>query len=69
MVVSCLVSSSTVKMEATCSSEDFQRTTWRYMSYDRTLQDHVALFFLYDDFLIGHHRVLKGNSISRIQPN
>jgi hypothetical protein len=38
--VSCLTYSSTLKMEAICSSEtlvDFQRTTWRYIP-DRTLQ-------------------------------
>jgi hypothetical protein len=34
---------STLRMEATCSSEmsvDFQRTTWRYVAEDRTLHNH-----------------------------
>jgi hypothetical protein len=41
--VSCLTHSSTLKMEATCSSYtevDFQRTTRRYTPEDRTLHDH-----------------------------
>jgi hypothetical protein len=46
MVVSCLAHSSTLKMEATsCSSEtsvDFKRTTWRYISEDMTLHDHLC---------------------------
>jgi hypothetical protein len=40
MLVSCLAYSSTLKMEATCSSEmsvDFQQTVWRYIPDDRTL--------------------------------
>jgi hypothetical protein len=40
MLVSCLAHSSTLKIEATCSSEtpvDFERTTWRYIPQDRTL--------------------------------
>jgi hypothetical protein len=35
--------SSTLRMEATCSSEtsvDSQRTTWRYIPEDRTLHNH-----------------------------
>jgi hypothetical protein len=42
MLVSFSAYSSTLKMEATCSSEtpaDFQLTTWHYISEDRTLQD------------------------------
>jgi hypothetical protein len=42
-LVSCLAYSSTLKMEATCSSEtsaDFQRTTRRYISEDRTVHNH-----------------------------
>jgi hypothetical protein len=41
MLVSILASSLTLKMEATCTSEtliEFQRTTWRYIPEDRTLQ-------------------------------
>jgi hypothetical protein len=41
-LVSCLAYSSTLKMEATYSSEtsvDFRRTTWRYIPEDRTLQN------------------------------
>jgi hypothetical protein len=37
MLISCLVYSSALKMEATCSSEastEFQRTTWRYIPED-----------------------------------
>jgi hypothetical protein len=40
-LVSCLAYPSIIKMEATCSAEtavDFQRTTRRYISEDRTLQ-------------------------------
>jgi hypothetical protein len=40
---SCLVYSSKLKMEATCSSEtsvDFQRTTWSYFPEDRSLHNH-----------------------------
>jgi hypothetical protein len=40
-LVSCLSYSSTLKIEATCSSEasvNFQRTTWRYFTEDRTLK-------------------------------
>jgi hypothetical protein len=39
MLVSCLVYSSTLKMEAICFSEtsvDFQRAIWRYIPEDRT---------------------------------
>jgi hypothetical protein len=42
-LVSCLSYSSTLKMEGTCSSEtsvDFQLSTWRYISEDRTLHIH-----------------------------
>jgi hypothetical protein len=42
-LVSCLVYSSTLKMEATCSSEtsvDLQWTTRRYIPEDRTLYNH-----------------------------
>jgi hypothetical protein len=47
-LVSCLAYSSTLKMEAICSSEtsvDFQRTTWRYIPEDRTLHMY-NLFWL-----------------------
>jgi hypothetical protein len=40
MLVSCLVHSTTLKMEAMCSSEmsfDFQRTTRRYFPEDKIL--------------------------------
>jgi hypothetical protein len=40
-LTSCSAYSSTLKMEAICSSEtlvDFQRTTWRYIPEDSTLQ-------------------------------
>jgi hypothetical protein len=40
MLVSCLAYSSTLKMEATCSSEmsaDIQWTTWRYIPEDTNL--------------------------------
>jgi hypothetical protein len=43
MLLSCLVCSSTVKLEATSSSEksmDFRRATWRYIPEDRTLHNH-----------------------------
>jgi hypothetical protein len=43
MPVSCLAYSSTLKMEATCSSGtsvDFQRTARRYIPEDRTLHGH-----------------------------
>jgi hypothetical protein len=43
-LVSFLVYSSTLKMEATCSSEmsvDFKRTTRRYISEDKTLEDFL----------------------------
>jgi hypothetical protein len=42
-LVSCLAYSSTMKMEATCSSEtsvDFQRTTRHYIPEDKTLLKH-----------------------------
>jgi hypothetical protein len=42
-LVSCSAYSSTLKMEATCSSEmsvSFQRTTWRYIPEDRILHNH-----------------------------
>jgi hypothetical protein len=42
-MVSCSAYSSTLKMEATCFSEtsvDFQRTTRRYITEDRTLCNH-----------------------------
>jgi hypothetical protein len=38
-----LAHSSTLTMEATCSSEtlvDFQRTTWRYIPENRTIYNH-----------------------------
>jgi hypothetical protein len=41
MPSSCMAYSSTLKMEATCSSEtsaDFRQTTRRYIPEDRTLQ-------------------------------
>jgi hypothetical protein len=43
MLVSCLVYSSTLKMEATCSSVtsvDFRRITWHYIPEERTLDNH-----------------------------
>jgi hypothetical protein len=43
IVVSFLAYYSTLKVEATCSSEtsfDFQRTTWHYIPEDTTLQKH-----------------------------
>jgi hypothetical protein len=42
-LASCLPSSPTLKMEATCSSNvsvDFQRTTRRYISKERTFHNH-----------------------------
>jgi hypothetical protein len=42
-LVSCLDYSSTLKVEATCSSEmsvDCKRITWRYIPEDRSLYDH-----------------------------
>jgi hypothetical protein len=45
MLVSCLTSSSTVKMEATCSADtsvEFQWPTQRYIPVDRTLQQESA---------------------------
>jgi hypothetical protein len=45
-LLSCLAYSSTLQMEAVCSSEtsvDFQRTTRRYIPEDRTLHPYTAL--------------------------
>jgi hypothetical protein len=45
MIVSCLAYSSTLKMEARCSSEtsvDFQRTTRRYIPEDGTLHSYFS---------------------------
>jgi hypothetical protein len=45
MLVSCLPYSSTLKMEAKCSSETqaaFQRTKLRYISEDRTFHNHCS---------------------------
>jgi hypothetical protein len=45
MLVSCLAYSSTLKMEAICSSDtsvDFQQFTRRYIPEDSTLYTHVA---------------------------
>jgi hypothetical protein len=42
MLVSCLASSSTLKIEAICSSEtsaDFQQTIWPYIPEDLTLHN------------------------------
>jgi hypothetical protein len=42
--VSCLAISSTLKMEATCSTEisvDFQCTTWHYIQDDITLNNNA----------------------------
>jgi hypothetical protein len=42
-LVSCSAYSSTLKMEAICSSEtsvDIQQPTWRYIPEDSTLQNH-----------------------------
>jgi hypothetical protein len=47
MAVSFLAYPSTLKLEATCSSEtsvDFQRTRWRYISEDGTLQSKVLWY-------------------------
>jgi hypothetical protein len=44
-LVSCLAYTSTLKMEAICSSEtsvDFQRATRRYIPEDRTLPGHTS---------------------------
>jgi hypothetical protein len=44
-LVSCLAYSSTLKMEATCSSEtsvDFQQATLHYIPEDRTLHTHLC---------------------------
>jgi hypothetical protein len=44
MLVSCLVYSSTLKMDVTCSSEttaDIQQTTWHYIPEKRNLQTKV----------------------------
>jgi hypothetical protein len=43
MLISCLIYSSTLKTEATCSYEnsvDFQRTTRRYIQEDGTFRNH-----------------------------
>jgi hypothetical protein len=43
MLIACLAYSSTLKMEATCSSKtlvDSQWTTWHYIPEDRTLHNH-----------------------------
>jgi hypothetical protein len=55
-LVSCLAYSSTLKIEETWSSEtsvDFQRTTWRYIREDGTLQVksqfHNILIFRFSD--------------------
>jgi hypothetical protein len=48
MLVSCLAYSSTLKMEATYTSETsvyFQRTTWRYIAEDRALLMQFITFF------------------------
>jgi hypothetical protein len=42
MLVSCLAYSSTLNMEATCSSEtpvDFQRTKWHYIAEEKALHN------------------------------
>jgi hypothetical protein len=42
-LVSCLANSSSLKLEATCSSEtsvDFQQTTWSYIPQDTSLPNH-----------------------------
>jgi hypothetical protein len=42
-MISCITYSSTLKMEATCSSEtsvDFQPSIWRYNPEYRTLRNH-----------------------------
>jgi hypothetical protein len=46
MLLSCLFYSLTLKMEEMYSSEtsiDFQRTTWRYIAEDRTLQSELLI--------------------------
>jgi hypothetical protein len=43
VLVSCLAYSSTIKMQATCSSliyVDFQWTTWRYIPENRIIHNH-----------------------------
>jgi hypothetical protein len=47
-LVSCLAYSSTLKMEATCSSEtsvEFQRTIRRYTPEDRTIQEITSITY------------------------
>jgi hypothetical protein len=46
MLVSCSAYSSTLKMEAICSSEmsvAFQQATWHYILEDRTLQQKICV--------------------------
>jgi hypothetical protein len=50
MLVLCMAYSSTLKKEETCPSEtsfDFQRTTWRYIPEDRTLNKYNNLHVTY----------------------
>jgi hypothetical protein len=56
-LVSCLAYSSTLKMEATCSSEtsiDFRRTTRRYIPEDGTLQN-LTVFVLIKFYVLYQH--------------
>jgi hypothetical protein len=65
MLVSYLAYSSTVKTEATCSSEtsvDFQRTIWRYIVEDRTLHNHCCENFK-SCAVLCLHRDLSGSSL------
>jgi hypothetical protein len=70
MLVSCLAYSSTLKMEAICSSKtsaDFHRTTRRYIADNRTFQEETTLWILrliYDNsYLFG-----QAGDYARISP-
>jgi hypothetical protein len=59
MFVSCLAYFSTQKMEVTCSTEtsiDFQRTTGRYITEDRTLHNHRCDNFISSRMMIDVNR-------------
>jgi hypothetical protein len=64
MLVSCLAYSSTLKMEATCSSEtsvNFQHITCRYIPEDTTLHNHcyeILESYLGTIFRLGGMRVV-----------
>jgi hypothetical protein len=56
-LVSCLVNSSNLEIEATCSSEtsaDFQLTTWRYIPEHEILHNHRCENLKCDKLLIWH---------------